>query len=141
MNAAVMNSLGVQLPTGMASQRDWVQCDDNFQMKVLSVDAERYSVEVLIKVAAGYQSERHRHTCETHAYVLEGRIVNHTAGCEFGPGDYCFQPMDDEHVEEFPEETTAYVSYRGTSDKLVEFFDDDGKVCGEFKISDFAAMV
>ena len=141
MNAAVMNEMGTQVPTGMASQRDWVQCDDNFQMKVLSVDSARHSVEVLVKVAGGYKSEKHRHVCETHAYVLQGRIINHTIGCEFGVGDYCFQPLNDEHVEEFPEETIAYVSYRGESDKLVEFYDEKGEVCGEFKVSDFAAML
>lgn len=141
MNAAVMKNNGFQLPTGMASQRDWVKCDDNFHMKVLSVDHDRHSVELLVKVAAGYKSERHKHTCETHAYVLQGKIVNHTIGCEFGVGDYCFQPLNDEHVEEFPEETIVYVSYRGETDKLVEFYAADGGVCGEFKVSDFAAMI
>ena len=141
MNAAVMNEATIQLPTGMASQRDWVKCDDNFQMKVLAVDPTNHCVEVLVKITAGYKSEKHKHTCETHAYVLQGRIVNHTIGCEFGVGDYCFQPYNDEHVEEFPEETVAYVSYRGQNDKLVEFYDDAGSVCGEFKVSDFAAML
>ena len=141
MNAAVLNEPEVQIPAGMASQRDWVKCDDNFQMKVLSVDSARHSVEVLVKVAGGYKSEKHKHTCETHAYVLQGRVVNHTIGCEFGVGDYCFQPHNDEHVEEFPEETIVYVSYRGNDDKLVEFYDDNGDVCGEFKVSDFAAML
>ena len=141
MNAAVLNEPEVQIPAVMASQRDWVKCDDNFQMKVLSVDSARHSVEVLVKVAGGYKSEKHKHTCETHAYVLQGRVVNHTIGCEFGVGDYCFQPHNDEHIEEFPEETIVYVSYRGSDDKLVEFYDDNGKVCGEFKVSDFAAML
>ena len=141
MNAAAAEAIAPQIASGMASQRDWVRCDDNFQMKVLSVDTARHSVEVLIKVAAGYKSERHKHTCETHAYVVQGRIVNHTLGCTFGVGDYCFQPLNDIHVEEFPEETIAYVSYRGSDDKLVEFYDDTGAVCGEFKVSDFAAML
>ena len=141
MNAAVMKEMGTKIPEGMASQREWIQCDENFQMKVLSVDEQNNSVEVLVKIAAGYKSEKHRHTCETHAFVLQGSIVNHTTGCVFGVGDYCFQPMNDEHVEEFPEETVAYVSYRGESDKLVEFFDNEGQVCGEFKVSDFNAMI
>lgn len=141
MNAAVMKDLGMQVPTGMASQREWVRCDENFEMKVLSVDHAQHAVELLVKIAAGYKSERHRHTCETHAFVLQGKIVNHTIGCTFGVGDYCFQPHNDEHVEEFPEETIAYVSYRGKNDKLVEFFDESGAVCGEFKVSDFAAML
>jgi len=141
MNAAVMKDIGMQIPAGMASQREWVKCDDNFQMKILSVDSGNNSVELLVKVAAGYKSERHKHTCETHAFVMQGKVVNHTIGCTFGVGDYCFQPQNDEHIEEFPEETIAYVSYRGESDKLVEFYDDAGAVCGEFKVSDFAAMM
>ena len=141
MNAAVMDSVGIQIPAGNASEREWFKCDETVSMKVLSVDVERNSVEVLVKIAAGFKSGRHRHTCETHAYFLQGRVINRTTGCSFGPGDYCYQPVNDEHIEEFPEETVAYVSYRGNSDKLLEFLDDDGNVCGDLKVSDFAAMI
>jgi hypothetical protein len=44
-------------------------------------------------------------------------------------------------VEEFLEETVIFGSYRGDQDKLVEFLDDNGEVCAEFKVSDFAAML
>jgi hypothetical protein len=35
------------------------------------------------------------------------------------------------------EDTVAYVSYRGNSEQLVEFYDDDEKVCGHFSVKDF----
>ena len=73
--------------------------------------------------------------------VLSGKVKNETTGVTFGPGDYCYQPHDDEHVEAFVEETVVYGSYRGTSNKLVEFYDDDGNVCGEFTVADFSTMM
>ena len=141
MNAAVVEERGVQVAEGMISQNDWITCTDDIVMKVLSVDEERNSVEFLMKIAGGFNSGMHRHTCETSVLVLEGKVVNRTTGCEFGPGDYCYQPYNDEHVEEFLEETIVYGSYRGDSDKLVEFIDENGEICGEFKVSDFAAAL
>lgn len=141
MNAAVMKESAVRVLPGMASEAEWVQCTDDISMKVLSVDEANHSVEFLFKIAPGYRSERHKHTCETHAFVIQGKVVNETTGCTFGPGDYCYQPYDDEHVEVFPEETIVYGSYRGTEDKLVEFYDEAGEVCGEFRVSDFVAAL
>lgn len=141
MNAAALEQPNVRVTLGMAGQQDWATCTDDIQAKVLSVDEARHSVEVLFKIAAGYRSGKHRHTCETHVLVLEGKVVNHTIGCEFGPGDYCYQPFNDEHDEEFVEETVVHSSFRGSNEKLIEFFDDEGKVCGEFKVSDFAALL
>ena len=137
MNAAVMKEVGVQVGAGATSENDWVQCDDVFSMKVLSVDEERNSVEVLFKIKGGYRSGNHKHTCETHVFIVEGKVINHSIGCTFGPGDYCYQARDDVHDEEFVEDTIAYASYRGYQDTLVEFFDDEGKICGEFKVADF----
>jgi quercetin dioxygenase-like cupin family protein len=139
MNAAVMKQPEIKVGAGMASQQDWVQCDDTFSMKVLSVDEERHSVEVIFKIKGGYRSGKHKHTCETHVLILEGKVTNHTIGCTFGPGDYCYQAMDDIHDEEFVEDTIAYASYRGYQETLVEFYDDDGKQCGAFNVSDFTA--
>lgn len=139
MNAAVMKESGVVVGKGMASEQEWVSCTDDVSMKVLSVDEANHSVEFLFRIAAGYRSDRHRHTCETHVFVVQGKVVNETTGCTFGPGDYCYQPFDDEHVEFFPEETIVYGSYRGNANKLVEFFDAQGNVCNEFKVTDFVA--
>jgi len=141
MNSAVAEARGVQVASGAISGNDWVTFTDEIKMKVLSVDEERHSVELLFKIAAGYHSGMHRHTCETHIFVLEGKAINHTNGCEFGPGDYCYQPYNDEHVEEFVEETIVYASYRGDSDTLAEFLDESGEICGELKVSDIAAAL
>lgn len=141
MSAATTISDGMRVAEGMASNRPWNDCGEGISAKVLSVDESRNCVEVLFKIPAGNKSPRHRHTCETHILVVSGRVKNETISCEFGPGDYCYQPHNDEHVEHFVEDTVVYASYRGDSDKLVEFYDDDGKVCGEFKVSDFTNML
>lgn len=142
MNAALLKERPIiRAASRMASQQEWKICTDQIQAKVLSVDHARNSVEFLFKIAPGYKSNKHRHTCETHLFVVEGRVVNPTTGCEFGPGDYCYQSYGDVHVEEFPDGAIVYGSYRGECDKLVEFYDDDGKICGEFKVSDFAALI
>ncbi|MFT4584386.1 MAG: anti-sigma factor ChrR (cupin superfamily) [Gammaproteobacteria bacterium] len=141
MSAVQKEIASVQVTSCKASEQPWVSCNENVQAKVLSVDVERHSVEFMFKIAAGFQSGFHRHTCETSVLILEGRVKNHTTGVEFGPGDFCYQPYDDEHVEEFLEETIVYGSYRGTEDKLVEVIDESGNVTEEFKVSDFAAML
>lgn len=141
MSAAEKEVQSVRVTSCMASEQPWAVCTDDIQAKVLSVDEARHSVEFLFKIAAGYKSERHRHTCETSVLVLEGKVRNLTTGVEFGPGDFCYQPYNDEHVEEFPEETIVFATYRGDQDKLVEFYDESGAVCGEFKVSDFAGLL
>lgn len=141
MSAAEKEIPNVLVTSCKSSEQPWMSCNENVQAKVLSVDEARHTVEFMFKIAKGFHSGHHRHTCETSVLVLEGRVKNHTTGVEFGPGDFCYQPFDDEHVEEFLEETTVYGSYRGTRDTLVEFFDDDGNVCEEFKVSDFTAML
>ena len=129
----------VNVAAGMASQADWVSMDEdgNFNIKVLSVDEVRKSVEVLFKIKGGYRSGTHKHTCETHVYVIKGKVKNHSLGCTFSAGDYCYQPLDDVHDEEFLEDTIVYASYRGDKNTLVEFLDESGSVCGEFKLDDF----
>jgi quercetin dioxygenase-like cupin family protein len=141
MSAVAKEIHSVKVTACKASEQPWAACSDSVQAKVLSVDETRHAVEVLFKIAKGYKSERHRHMCETTAFVLEGKIRNETTGIEFGPGDFCYQPYNDEHVEHFVEDTIVYATYRGDKDKLVEFYGDDGKVCGEFKVSDFTALL
>ncbi|HCU88923.1 MAG TPA: hypothetical protein DGR97_03225 [Gammaproteobacteria bacterium] len=141
MSAAKKEAINVKVTSVMASDQPWVACSDEIGAKVLTVDVPRHSVEFMFKIAPGYNSGMHRHTCETSILVLEGRVRNVTTGVEFGPGDFCYQPYNDKHVEEFLEETVIFGSYRGDQDKLVEFFDEKGGVCGEFKVSDFAAML
>ena len=141
MSAAEKDVLDVKVTSMMASDQPWIACSDAIGAKVLSVDEARHSVEFMFKIAAGYNSGAHRHTCETSILVLEGRVKNVTTGVEFGPGDFCYQPYNDKHIEEFLEETIIFGSYRGDQDKLVEFLDDKGEVCAEFKVSDFAAML
>ena len=137
MSAAIDSVPMMKVSAGMSSQQEWCKLDDNFSVKVLSVDEKKNSVEALFKIKGGYRSGEHKHTCETHVFVIEGKVTNHSIGCTFGPGDYCFQPYDDVHDEEFVEDTIAYVSYRGLTETLVEFFDDAGNVCGDFKVGDF----
>ena len=126
---------------GMSSEREWCSIGegDNLKMKVLSYDQERHLLEVLIKAKGGNRSGEHKHTCETQIYVLEGKVKNHTIGCTFSSGDYCYQPLNDIHDEEFLEDTTVYASYRGYYNTLVELFDENKNVCGELKLENFVS--
>jgi len=141
MSAAEKEVPSVRVTACMASEQPWVSCTDDIQAKVLAVDESRFSVEFLFKIAAGYRSGKHKHTCETSVLVLQGKVRNETTGVEFGPGDFCYQPYNDTHDEHFVEETIVYASYRGHEDKLVEFYDDKGEICGEFLLSEFAGML
>ena len=141
MSAAEKEVQRVRVSACMASAQDWASCTDDIQAKVLTVDESRHSVEFLAKVAAGYRSGKHKHTCESSILVLQGRVRNETTGVEFGPGDFCYQPYNDIHDEHFLEETIVYVSYRGHDDKLVEFYDEHGKVREEFLLSEFGGML
>lgn len=141
MSAALENP-NVMVIGGRASKQNWCDCAPGMQMKVLSVDEARNSVDFLIRLDPGCNSGKHRHTCETFAYVVQGTITNETTGCEFGPGDFCYQPLNDTHVEVAGDEgVTLYASYRGTTNKLVEFFGEDGKVSAQFTVADFAKML
>ncbi len=140
--SAVLKGLAIRLPSDAGSKMAWCDCAPGIQAKTLAIDAANNTVECLIRLAPGYKSERHTHICETYAYVLEGTLINHTTGCEFNPGDLCYQPHNDEHVEEAgPEGLTAYVSYRGRTSDLVEFYDESGAVCGTFTVQDFADLL
>lgn len=132
----------VQVIQGQSSAAPWCACGPGIEIKVLSVDTERHAVEYLARSQAGNNAGTHRHHCETSVFVLEGSVINHTTGCQFGPGDYCFQPDGDVHEEEAgPDGVTVFASQRGYGDLLVEFFDEEGKVCSEFRVSDMAKML
>ena len=141
MSAASVQESGVRCAVGVGSQQPWVQAGEEFEMKVLSIDEARNTAEFLVRVKAGYRSGPHRHTCETHVIVLEGRIKNHTTGVEFGPGDYCYQPHNDLHDEEFLEDTVAYGSWRGDTEKFIEFYDEKGDACGALTVPDLVQMM
>lgn len=141
MSAIENVGFGPKVTSCMASKQPWVACGEGFEMKVLSVDEARHSVEALVKIEKGKKTGSHLHMCETSSYVITGCLRNETTGAEFGPGDYCYQPYNDQHEETFLEETVIFETLRGNQDKLIEFYDDNGEVCAEFKVSDFAAML
>lgn len=140
MNPAVSKQRPIlRAASRMASEQEWKRCTNDIQVNILAVDRARNCVEFLFKIAPGYRSDRHRHICEIHLFVVTGKVVNPVTGCTFGPGDYCHPSYGDGHVEQFPDGAILYGSYCGNSDRLVEFYDDDGEVCGHFKVSDFSA--
>lgn len=131
----------VRCSAGLTSERPWIAAGEEFDLKILSVDETRKTAEFMGRIKAGYRSGNHLHTCETHILVIEGRIKNHTTGIEFGPGDYCYQPKGDLHDEEALQDTLFYGSYRADTDNLVEFYDSEGKVAGQFKLSELSKML
>ena len=138
---AVLERPRVRTASSLSSTQPWSRCTDAIEAKVVAVDLERHAVEFMFRFAPGFSSGQHRHTCESHFFVVSGRVVNSTYGIEYGPGDYYYQPDGDTHDEQFPEGAVVFGSYRGEQDTLVEFFDSDGKLCGDFKVSDFAALM
>lgn len=141
--AAVMQEANkIKVLAGAASKTAWRDCGPGIQIKVLAVDLEHNSVQYLARTGPGHNPGIHRHNADASIYVIEGSVKNLTTGCEFGPGDFCFQPIGDVHEEVVgPEGVLTYVSQRGDSDLLIEFMDETGAVADKYKVSDFARML
>lgn len=132
----------VRVLPGAASQAPWLDCGPGIQLKILAVDEENHAVQYLARTGPGHNPGVHRHNADASIYILEGSVKNLTTGCEFGPGDFCFQPVGDVHEEEVgPEGVVTYVSQRGDSDLLIEFMDESGAVSESYCVSDFAKML
>lgn len=57
-------------------------------------------------------------------------------------GDFLYQPYGDVHIEDGGTDgALIYVSLRGKSDTLLEFYDDDDQVCRKFTIADFVQLL
>lgn len=115
--------------------------DENIKAKVLSLNPFTKNVELLFKIKAGYRSGPHRHTCETKIYVISGEVFNHNLKESFKQGDYCFQPKNDIHDEEFLEDSMIYVNYSSENDIFVEFLDASFKVLDTLTIVQFKKMM
>ena len=140
--AAALEESKVKVIAGSASSTPWANCGPGIEIKVLAIDEKHHSVQYLARTSADHNVGVHRNAADTNIYVLEGSIKNLTTGCEFGIGDFCFQPAGDVHEELVgPEGVTTYVSQRGDSDVLVEFMDKSGAVCDNFSLSDFANLL
>jgi anti-sigma factor ChrR (cupin superfamily) len=141
--AAVMKEADkIKVLGGAASQAPWINCGPGIQIKVLAVDLEHHAVQYLARTGPGHNPGVHRHNADASIFILEGSVKNLTTGCEFGPGDFCFQPTGDVHEEVVgPEGVVSYVSQRGDSDLLIEFFDETGAVGAKYSVSDFAKML
>ena len=118
-------------------------------MKVLAVDKINYTVEYLLKlVPTGRDYYKHRHLCETYAYVLEGGFTNHTTGREYSQGDFLYQPYNDTHIEDQGEDQGAdgaliYVSLRGMNPdgNVFEFYGKNNEVVGTMTFDDFVQLL
>jgi anti-sigma factor ChrR (cupin superfamily) len=140
--AAVMQESNVKVIEGMASKVGWCDAGPGIQIKVLAIDADNHSVQYLARTGPGHNPGVHRHEADAYIYVIEGSVKNLTTGCEFGVGDFCFQPIGDVHEEEAgPEGVFTYVCQRGNSDLLIEFMDESGAVADKYCLSDFAKLM
>jgi anti-sigma factor ChrR (cupin superfamily) len=132
----------VKVIAGAASQAGWCDCGPGIQVKVLAVDPANHSVEYLARTGPGHTTGLHRHHAEAYIFILEGSVTNVTTGIEFQPGDFCHQPVGDEHEEVTgPNGAMAYVSQRGTGDLMAEFLDANGAVVARFSLADFARLM
>jgi anti-sigma factor ChrR (cupin superfamily) len=142
MAAVMKQEEMVKVLSGAASKAPWIDCGPGIQIKVLAVDLEHHSVQYLARTHAGHNPGLHRHNADASIFFLEGGVKNLTTGCEFGPGDFCFQPTGDVHEELVgPDGAVAYVSQRGDEDLLIEFIDENGAVYDKYTLSDFARML
>ncbi len=142
MSATALSASDVRIAGAEASELPWVQAE-GVQLKVLAVDKARKSVEFLVKYEPGWNSGLHRHNCETYLFVVEGSVTNKTTGVEFGPGDFCYQPYGDEHVEEMgPEGAVILESLRGDdAGTVIEYLGESGTVVGKATFADLAQLL
>lgn len=132
----------VQVIEGAASQAGWCDCGPGIEVKVLAIDHENHSVEYLARTAPGHTTGLHHHHAEAYIFILEGSVTNVTTGCEFVKGDFCYQPVGDRHEEVTgPNGAMAYVSQRGDSDRMADFFDENGEVVFEYTLANFAEIM
>lgn len=143
--AAVPENLAAKkmdIIAGPASAAGWCDCGPGIEVKVLAIDHDNHSVEYLARTSAGHTTGMHFHHAEAYIFILEGSVTNVTTGCEFVKGDFCYQPVGDSHEEVTgPNGAMAYVSQRGSSDKMADFYDEDGNVIYEYTLSDFAKIM
>ena len=135
--------MDTQLNNLKTSLIPWLSIDEdkNIRAKVLSLNLSTKNVELLFKIKAGYRSGPHRHTCETKIYVISGEVFNHNLKESFRQGDYCFQPKNDIHDEEFLEDSIIYVNYSSENDTFVEFLDENLKVLDTLTMEQFKEMM
>ena len=135
--------MDTQLNDVKTSLIPWLSIDEdkNIRAKVLSLNLSTKNVELLFKIKAGYRSGPHRHTCETKIYVISGEVFNHNLKESFRQGDYCFQPKNDFHDEEFLEDSIIYVNYSSETDTFVEFLDENLKVLDTLTMEQFKEMM
>ena len=132
----------LQIIRGAASRAQWCDCGPGIEVKVLAIDHARHSVEYLARTQAGHTTGLHYHHAEAYLYILDGSVTNATTGCEFVKGDFCYQPVGDQHEEVTgPNGAMAYVSQRGESDLMVDFFGDNGDVIFQYTLADFAKLM
>jgi anti-sigma factor ChrR (cupin superfamily) len=123
----------VRVRSGPASQADWCDCGPGIQAEVLAVDAEKNSVDYLARTQPGHTTGLHRYYAEAYIYILEGNVTNGTTGFEFRAGDFCYQPVGDEHEElTGANGAMAYVSQRGEQDLMAEFLNESGEVIEKY---------
>ena len=135
----VTEKAGVQLSGLSTDEMEWTE-----EMKVLAIDRTNYSVEYLLNVPAGPPSGKHKHLCETYAYVIQGGFKNHTTGVEYGAGDFLYQPHNDVHVEDGGTDgALIYVSLRGINPNgnVFEFYGTDNEVVGTMAFNDFVQLL
>lgn len=132
----------VQAIRGAASQAQWCDCGPGIEVRVLAIIHANHSIEYLARTRAGHTTGRHYHHAEACIDILDGSVTNVTTGCEFVQGDFCYQPVGDKHEEMTgPNGAMAYVSQRGDSDLMVDFFDANGDVVFRYTLANFAGIM
>ncbi|MCM8857229.1 MAG: hypothetical protein LC539_16165 [Candidatus Thiodiazotropha sp.] len=139
MNSDINNESGLYFFCGQVSTHNWKEIMPGLAVKSLVVDEEKHSVEFIMKVNKSWEPGWHRHLCETSLLVIEGSIFNRGTKNIYSPDDFFYQEYSNTHVEEMGDNgLMAYVSMRGKSDTLVEFFGKNREIRGTMGVSHFS---
>lgn len=126
---------------------DWKKfVTDGTYYKLLHVDVERRSADMIVKFDPGARCLPHRHVAATTSLVLEGELHVHenTAAGEVvqvkPAGTYSPGATDEVHIEGGGDEgVVVYFSMRGESDVIYELVDPDTlQATRSITIQDFA---
>ena len=118
---------------------------DEFDYKILDVDVERRTVDMLFRFNPDGVCFYHRHRSAVLSFVVEGehhiQEVDDSGSRTLKvrrAGEFAFSIDGHPHIEGGgPEGGVVYFSFRGTDDHIYDILDEDLKLVREVSIEDF----
>lgn len=128
------------------SDVDWKNfITEGVYYKILNINVEARTADLLAKFAPGKQCLYHRHVAQTISLVLEGElhIIEKTPEGDVHKiktaGTFSSGAVDEIHIEGGGEEGAIVLfSFRGTSDRLYDLLNEDLTLMQSITVQDFA---